>query len=193
MPLHRIRSTWNGTTGLPGISTFYSSAPPSDLELLAIQNFWGDIAAFIPDAVTIQVEPFGDILDTATGQLTGSWDVGITVPLVNCTGLGGYAANAGLCLGWNTEAVVDGRRLKGRTFLVPAAPVCFSGGGTPSSETSQIRTAAEEMATVFAGRLQVWHRPRPGLGGAPGSGGSVGTIIGAYISSRTSQLKSRRD
>lgn len=187
MPLFRIRSVWSGATGLPGISTFYTSSIPTALEMTAIHDFWGAIAAFLPDVVDIQVQTTGDVLDSATGVLTGGWDVSVSVPMVHGTGLGAYAANAGIVIGWTTGTVVKGRRLKGRTFLVPGAPSCFTSSGTPSTETVQIKTAAETMAQAFTGSLCVWHRPKSG------SGGSSAAVEGVYIGSSTAQLKSRRD
>lgn len=193
MSINRVRSVWFGATGLPGISTFYLTSAPSSADLTHMVAFWTAIGAFLPDAVDIQVDQQGDVIDEATGGLTGAWTVATTPAVAHGTGLGAYAANAGVCLNWITGAVVHGRRLKGRTFIVPASPACFTSAGTPATVTNQIATAAAQLITDLGGSMVVWSRPQ--AAGAAGGArlGSTAAATGAQMSSKTAQLKSRRD
>lgn len=71
-------------------------------------------------------------LDTSTGVLTEV--IPVTPPAsVSSTGTGAYAAPAGARWDWGTPAIVAGRRLKGRTFLVPIAGAHYDSVGTLTS------------------------------------------------------------
>ncbi len=57
-----------------------------------------------------------------------------------------YAAAAGACINWRTNTVHRGRRIKGRTFLVPLRGAAFEDNGTLSNATiTSLTTAATAL------------------------------------------------
>ena len=104
------------------------------------------------------------------------------------TGAVGAAAGVGACVSWLTGGIVGGRRLRGRTFLVPLHNSTYDTDGT---FTSGVLTALTAFQTAMraAGPLAVWHRPTtPG-----GTDGTSYGVIGARVRDRVAFLSSRRD
>lgn len=195
MTMSRIRATWTGFPGAPGVSTFYSLNPAADLPL--IHGFFAALIGSLPADVTIQVEGSGDVIDETTGNLTGGWSD--TAPAaVQGTSTLAYAAPAGFVVIWETGVVMDQSRLRGKTYIVPAAAEVFAADGSLSADNlPYLRGAAEDLAA--ANDLVVWHRPRAARA-ADGSrpavtarAGGYSSISGATIHDIAAILTSRRD
>ena len=182
--LRRIEVIWSGTTGLPGVSVFHSLDSVSGA-LAAIRAFYNSVKAYAPTGVTWTFPGTGDVVDSATGILTGGWtdtDPGS----VAATGAGYHAAGVGTFIRWGTGAIVNGRRVKGRTFWAPM--------GSESFETNGTITAASRTAFITAGNtlwgtgtLNVWHRPPAGTH----SGGSAHVVTSCDVPDQVTRLRSR--
>lgn len=182
--IKRVRVLWGGLPGMPGYSLLYglSSADPTG----ALSTFFGAIKAAFPPGLQWSIPPSGDTLDDATGALTGSWS-GTGASVVTSTGTGIYAAGAGAWVTWGTAGIVNGRRLKARTFLCPLKGTAFDLNGTiDNTILTTLQTAASTLAS--AGVLVAWHRPSPT---AP-SGGSSSLITTATVPDQATSLRSRR-
>lgn len=182
--LRRLRVTWDGLGGLPGLSTFYYGvASPNVSDCVA---FFTAIKALVPTALSWTIPSSGDEIDDATGQLTGSWlgSGGGTV-----TGTGGntpYAAGVGARVVWNTTTIVNGRRLKGATFLAPLLAAKFDASGTiDNAALTTLQTAASAFAASGVAK-EIWHRPVGGVGG------TSAPINDALVPDRVTSLRSRR-
>lgn len=175
---------WSGFPGGPGYSIFYATANAGMAANL--RAFFDNIKAYIPSSVTIDPPESGDVIDEATGTLQGTWVGGA---LSNVVGASNdvYAGGVGASITWETSGVVNGRRVRGRTFLVPLASNAYQLDGSlaPLAYTA-LQGAANSLLTAAAGDLLVWHRP---IGGA---GGSVHPITGFRLADRVSVLRSRR-
>jgi len=87
---------------------------------------------------------------------------------------------------WNTDSIVGGRRLKGRTFLLPIESVNYDSAGTlVTACLNNFQTAANTLEAV--GKLLIWHRPQQG-----GSDGVVGPVTSATVPDRVAWLRTRR-
>lgn len=195
MAMNRIRAVWSGFIGGPGVSTFYSTDVTNDLP--RIYAFFNALVSMLPLAVSIQVENAGDIIDETTGRLIGSWIGSVQPPVQGTTG-GAYSAPTGLVVNWETGVVQDGSRLRGKTFIVPAAGTAFADNGTLNdSARENLRVPAAALAA--AGSLVVWHRPRaarPADGSRPAvtaRAGGYASLSGATVADRAAVLRSRRD
>lgn len=195
MPISRIRAAWSGFIGAPGVSTFYSLNPATDLPLL--HGFFEGLAGTLPDNVTITLEGSGDILDETTGNLTGGWTEDAPAP-VSGTVPGVYAAPAGYVIIWETGVVMDAHRLRGKTYIVPAAQSVFQNDGSLYPDAL---LAIRGVAGSLAGdnQLVVWHRPRSARS-ADGSrpavsarAGGYASVSGATVHDFAAVLTSRRD
>lgn len=114
--IERVRVAFTGFPGGPGVSTFYASNAGAMTG--ALWNMYDNLKTRMPANVAIQVETAGDTIDADTGALTGSWSI---APLVQLFGTqpGAYSAPSGAALTWLTNTVLNGSRVRGRTFVVP--------------------------------------------------------------------------
>jgi hypothetical protein len=134
-------------------------------------------------------DTFVDTIDPVTGVITGSDDYAGFV-IAGTQGTGYMPPANQVCVTWITAAIVNGRRVRGRTFLGPLSSGQMDSTGTP---TGPALTHAAAFATAWtdAGLTDtstcVWHRP------VGGTGGSDHTILTGSVRDKFAVLRSRRD
>src|SRR4029450_2169984 len=192
--MNKIVAVWSGWAGGPGFSNFYwtgdATAAQMSAQAGAVRTFFSAITLCLPTPVSININSTSQVIDPITGDMSA--EVPFTPTPASVAGAGGstFAAPVGACVIWRTGAVVAGRALKGKTFLVPLASSAFDSDGTLlGSRLAEIRAAATDLAN-FSGAgasvLGVWHRPAAG-----GGGGSVADVTVATVSDRAAILRSR--
>lgn len=192
----KVTLIWNGTPGLPGYSNFYFLAGVENQaaanEVVGRVNTWASKQRpRIPTAVSMQVESNVQIVDAETGQLTGQFTA-TGAGGHGGTGTGPFAAPTGACIIWRTTTAVNGRFLKGKTFMVPLVGGCFEGNGTLMGEhitgitTDSTVMALRESVVGAVADLAVWHRP------INGAGGSAFPVKSVSVADRAAVLTSRR-
>jgi hypothetical protein len=189
--------TWAGFSGAPGYTNMHFLDPDPISEsgvnqtALRLHNFWDALEVYLPGPVTITLPSVLEEIDTGTGELIGE------IPFVPGTVIDGsgssvFASSTGACINWNTVGIVNGRRLRGRTFLVPLHGSAFDISGTLVDTTrTAIVAAGNALADASVGLgidLAVWHRPSPG-----GSDGIAAGVTGCTVNDRGAVLRSRRD
>lgn len=194
----RVRAVSQGWTGGPGLSTFYfgqnSSTDVDDATMAddvseRVHAVFASHTAIWPTNWTVQVSNEVDILSPATGNLVATF---------TATGLGlvtGTSSNpmgpaaAGVCINQNTPDFIDGRRVRGRTFLVPVIRAGDSDGTPDSGVVNSAIDFGQDLITPIeeGPSWVVWHRPK---GATPGS---YHHITGVTVKDRFSVLRSRRD
>jgi hypothetical protein len=183
--ISRVRVNWTGFVGGPGVSTFYFLDTSTVMEPLHI--FLTHMATKIPPDVTMRIADSGDKVNEVTGAISGTWTEDLTDPIVG-TGDPRYAAPLGFIVVWSTDDVGAHRRIRGKTFFVPASGELFSYTGDVGND---MRVTLEGFAQVFAAdvvdNLMVWHRPRGGAGGL------AHAVTRASIPTEACILTSRRD
>lgn len=141
----------------------------------------------VPGGVSIVVPTTGDVIDAATGDLTGVWSAPGDGGTVAGTTTAFAAAGVGACVTWETEGIVNSRRVRGRTFWVPMPAGYYEADGTI------MQTALDELnefgASLVASGLTVWHRPTT----SGGSDGSSHDATSYRVRDRVAFLSSRRD
>jgi hypothetical protein len=142
-------------------------------------------ASFLPSTVRLAFPTFADQLDEGTGQLTGVFTCG-TQGGISGTGAGIYSALSGAVVNWQTDTFINGRRLVGRTFIVPATGIDTDGSLSSAFQSALISAAANMLATL-GGNSRVWHRPKPG------SPGSAAPWTHISVPDKCVALRSRRD
>lgn len=176
MTMIRIRAAWQNWPGAPGVSTFYQDPAVAQADAATVRTFFNALAALLPSGLTVTVPASGDLIEENTGQLSGSWSVTPAPTVVTGTGAGVYAGNAGGVCHWLTSTVVRGRRVRGRTFVVPLIGSAFAADGSLSSSTvTTMAGAASALLAATPNHFVVWNRPRPGIPGtkAPATSSSV--------------------
>lgn len=168
-----------------GVSTFYWD--DADVGFVAsIDAFWAHIRNLIPTGITLTTASSGDLVDVASGVITGTWQDGIP-SVVTGNGSGNFAGGVGARVRWDTTGIRNGRRIRGSTFICPLVSSCFDSDGTISAPTlSVLQTGVNNLATNAAGNLRVWSRPRAG------SGGQQSGVLSGFVPDTVSWLRSRR-
>lgn len=195
--LHRIRVTVAGFDGGPGVATFY--CVDSTTFLAPLRAFIAFMSGYYPPTVTYTFPVTGDIIDTFTGQIVEAWNAPPQAAVVG-TGVGKYAAPVGYSVRWSTSAFLSGRRLRGRTFFVPAVGDAFdTNGSLVDSAVAAIQTSATNLIGSTGGNFAIWQRPRlarAATGTLPAQAartGGFGTVSGATVADKAAVLRSRRD
>lgn len=198
-----IRTNWSGTTGGPGLTQIAmnvigteQSWQVTDTEPAVEQMrlFWNAIRTFLPDELTLTVSPVVDFYDDRNGQLVGSDSVAVPPAPIIGGATGSYAGGAGFKINWNTNQIANGRRVRGHTYVVPAAATVFTNTGSVSGATiTAVNTAAAAMISNLANvgiELRVWSRPR--VLPTPREGTSTPVVSGA-CAPKSAILRGRRD
>ena len=183
MALNRVKVQWTGWPGAPGVSTFYVSTTITDLAPL--RTFFAALSAsYLPSGLTLAFPSTGDVIDEATGLITGAWSGPAAADVVGGAA-GSYPGNAGAVVSWRTTLLVAGRRVRGRTFLVPLANAAYQSDGSLSTAfLTTANGAAATLISTWAGGLKVWSRPRPTIAGAQATV-LTGTVPDLAVSLRT--------
>lgn len=194
---------WSGFSGGPGYSAFYFSIDGGfwDGGLLGdeaedaasdaagrVSDAFIEILDNLPEDVSLTIENECLIINSDTGEIMGAVDIP-TPNMASTRGTGGYSGPSGAVVNWRTNDYRNGRRIRGRTFLVPLSGSSYESDGTLSpSALSNLRAFGEDMIGGGSGpQLGVWSRP------VGGSGGVFASVVGSSVPDLAAVLRSRRD
>lgn len=157
--IRRIRTVFSGVAGSPWYNNMYFTRVigTEDAAITAVADFWNDFDPYVAAEVDWEVLPQIDLLDDATGMLTGV-DVG--------TGVSGSGASANpflpyatqLCINTNTNSFHGGRQLRGKVF-VPGLTTNANDEGNPATALlTAANTAIGDLiaTTSSTGPLRVY-------------------------------------
>lgn len=193
MPITRVRAQWSGFNGAPGYSQFHfqssTGEPDAAGDRALVHQFFAAVDNWLASPVRISVDSTVEILDSATGQLIDYADDDTELPQLTGGSSGAYSAASGAVVNWLTNTVVGGRRLRGRTFLVPASPAAYQSDGTldPTALTALNNGASILSGAGFSSGFGILSRP------AGGGQISFGEVTGHRIPDMAAVLRSRRD
>jgi len=193
----RITAVWSGFSGAPGYSKF-SFIPLADDTArnaagAAVRAFLAAVATYIPSGTTIQIQPTVDDLDIISGELMSSATM-TTVPstVTSSAGVTAYAAGSGFVVTWGATGVFNGRRIRGRTFIVPAVN-CFESDGTlVSTVISAVQSAGNTLIGATGADLAVWNRSWTKTKPTTPVSGILSSTTSCTVRDAASQLRSRR-
>lgn len=187
MPFYEITTSWNIPSGIPTKTYMYFN---TENTLNQVRNllgvFWSAVDGSLSNQIFWSVDPTGKILNEQSGALLGEWSDSPAV-----AGQGGgtqqpVADATQINLVWNTGAVVNGRFLRGRSYIPGLATGALSNGNLTEANRAAITTAGQALADSVAG-LCVWHRPKNGFGGS-----TLG-VTSAVCRSELAVLRHRRN
>lgn len=168
----KVKMNWSGFQGAPGLSAFYFREFASADDQLAfaqdavtkVQAFQAQIATIVPSGVTLQVANDVEMINDTNGQLVDVTTVDGGAGVSNNGHVGqSYAAAAGAVINWRTGSVHRGRRVRGRTFLVPIAGTEFEANGTLGGNAiAKLTAGATALLAAGAGSpdFGIWARPQ---------------------------------
>lgn len=183
----RLRVEWSGT-GIQGtgLSTFYFN-PSNTGAATAVKAFFTALNPVLwPAGLTITVPPGGDIIDDATGVLSGAWTDAGTGGTITGTGSGTYSLGVGMRVKWGTNGIFRGRRVQGSTFIVPIMGAIFDSNGTIANATVTSSSAAAQTLATSAPQFKVWSRPGPTWSGTSNN------MTSGTVPDKVSWLRTRR-
>lgn len=196
MSIQRVRCLWQNWPGSPGYTNFYTSVSLSNVAPFA--TFFDAIKTLVPSALTITVPNSGDIINEATGQIQNVW-TGTGGATITGTGSGAYAGPTGAVAEWLTTGIVAGRRVQGKTYLVPLAGLATDASGSISTTAlGTLTTAAAGLQTALGNQFVVWSRPfepdanRVPPDTRPARAGSSWPVIGSRVPDLSAVMRSRR-
>lgn len=196
----RVKSKWTGFNGAPGYTNFYfrdfsvSNEPTqaqADAAVARTATFWNNVKSRFPTVVTISIQGDVEVVEETTGEMQGVF--GVTPPPAHVGGATSsvYSGPTGMVINWRTAGVRNGRRVRGRTFLVPVATENFATDGTiDATKLASVQSTANDLASqTGTPDLGVWARPT-----APGAtDGQWYPVTSATVPDLAAVLRSRRD
>lgn len=170
----------------PSVTTFYGDDQNVQDLVVGAAGFFAELTGEIPAGTTVTIPSGGDLIDEATGQLTGVWGTSGSTQHTG-TAQGGFAAGVGARVVWETGAIRNGRRVRGSTFVVPIWSSAYDNGGTLQSTTiASLEDAIGAMLAQVPTQMRIWSRP------TNGSGGAALAVVGGSAPDKVSWLRSRR-
>lgn len=201
--LMRVKARWSGFSGAPGYTVLHFrdfgagdggggsvSLASATAAAGRVRQFFDSIKAMLPASVDINVESEVDVLEDTTGELVNSLNVP-TVAQVDGLSTGPYSAASGAVVNWRTGGIRNGRRIRGRSFIVPIVGSYFTtSGALAGSAAGDIQTAAAALAnSTSSPDLMVYARPTS----KGASDGTAAVVTGTNVPSFAAVLRSRRD
>jgi hypothetical protein len=192
--LNRVRVNWTNFPGAPGVSTFYLD--PTTTNMAHLKTFFNSIKDVFPNGLTTEVPNSGDVIDSATNHIVGGWIGSGGGTQTSIAGANAYSGTSGGLVRWQTNAILNGRRLAGRTYLVPLERAQYDlNGSLAASFITLVGTAAATLIAAYAGSLVMYGPPRNAgtLGPTdPGKAAITGPVISAVIPDLAAVMRSRR-
>jgi hypothetical protein len=184
--LNRIRVVWTGIPTGTGVSTFYSPGAQVP-NLNALRLGLDNLKPVLAPGITLTIQNQGDTIDDASGELVGTWATTAPAAVVS-TGAGAYAAPTGGCVNWQTNGIHNGRRLRGRTFVVPLTAASYgTNGQLIAGAITALQGLINGVLTATSPPFVIWGRP------VAGAGGTSSAITGGTVPTKAVVLTSRRD
>jgi hypothetical protein len=151
----------------------------------------GAIKNMLPDPVRLRVVNELELIEPLTGNLLGVFGTAATtdkVPVADPNA--GWAAAVGAVISWSTAGIRNGRRVRGRNFVVPLNSAQFDKDGTlTTSAVNSLNTAATALRTGSAGApLAIYARPT----GPGAEDGAVHVVTSHRVPDMGAILTSRR-
>lgn len=185
----QYRAIWSVLGGGTGYSVFHASNPTDAVDAQefadGVRAFFNAILDRLPNDVSITFD--SEVVQLADdGTLVAVFPV--TAPaIVVGSGTGNYSRAAGGRIDWATGAIAGGRRITGRTYIVPIVAAEFDASGLLTSACiADLQAAADALISGLLANgvvLSVWSRKNA----------STHPVVTASIPAKGAILRSRRD
>lgn len=192
MSIYQVKYQWTGPSSpLYTYHYFDAAGGTAQQAATATVNFWTSMMANINSAYAIVLDTEVRTLNEANGDLQAI----TSVTSASVTGGSGGVLLDLLqgMLTWRTATVMDGRLLRGRTFIPGIEEGRNAAGGLPEAS---FKTAIDGYAFTLINDtnsvLVVWHRPREDHPTLPDRDGDFAAVTAGALDTNWSYLKSRR-
>lgn len=169
-----------------------------------MSTFFGSLQPYMPTQVSVTFRSLAEIFDESLApqggyaELVGSVAATTTPSSVTGTGTGVWSAASGAWINWGTAAIVNGRAVYGRTFLVPLAntPVFQTDGTLSDTFRTAMQSAGTSFNTGSPTHVIFWNRGGPSNPPKPSDKphkSGINASISATVPDKAGVLRSRRD
>lgn len=188
--MYRVRTSLTGVQGSPWLSTMYFDVAGGTAQDAAdaVGVFWTAMDNSMVSAVQWATEAEVAQVNASNGNLVM---VHATTP---ASGTGASATEVlpiatQALIRWRTGSIVNGREVRGRTFIPGLVEANNDSGSPTSTLVTNYSAAAAALIADANSTLVVWHRPTtPG-----GSDGSKHDVVTGSMWTEFAVLRSRRD
>lgn len=180
--MKRVRTIFSGVQGAPYYSNLYfGDGSLANACVTAVSTFFADMDGVISDQLAWTVQGTVVTMDPVTGDITSSEDV---------TGQNGFGADTGeimpfatqALVRWHTGEYINGRELRGRTFIPAMTIVSDDQGVLLSTNLTTIQNAADGLIASGQNML-MWSKTH----------GETRVVTSADVWNQFAILRSRRD
>ena len=149
----------------------------------AVHDFWNGIKSYLSSGVSVKVDGIVDVVNDATGQITGIIDTGETLVVGGSDEGDVLPAQTQLIVGLRTGVYVGGREIRGRIFIPGFTEANSSAGHPAPAMVATVATQAQDFFTpTLLAKPIVFTRTRHDQ--AP--------VSATYVSPTWAVLRSRR-
>jgi hypothetical protein len=196
--VYRVTAIWSGFQGAPGYSKFsfqdLTTAAAQNAAGAQIRTFFDTLKVYMKTTWSVTVQPTIQEYDMATGDIIGEASMS-SVPVAVSGGAAGgsWPGGSGYCVSWKSNLFFNGRKVQGRTFMVPAVD-CFEGDGTLSAgAVSAIQGAGAALIAAPGAEFCLWAKTFTDTTPRVQNGGAVVPVTACVVKDAASQLRSRRN
>jgi len=199
MALYRSKVRWT----IPGAGTAFSvlhwlgaetqldGQLEADDVVAKTDAFLVPLVAVLPNVVKVQALSEVEEINPGTGDLIGFWTGPTkTERAGTAAATAGWAAAAGAVISWTTASVRNGRRVRGRTFVVPLSNECWDVDGTikpvPMNSLNNAALALRTGSDVT--QFAIFARPTA----VGASDGMASPVLAHRVPDMSAILRSRR-
>lgn len=201
----KVATAWAGTSGGPGITQLYVAntalgnltAGEAQTAVNAVRAFWDPVKAYLPDEVTLTVQPTVDQYRDTDGELVNSVTAATPPASVIGTSATAFMMAAGMKANLQTSTIRNGRRVRGAIYIVPATTAAMTTSGMVAAAARlAVNNAGATLISTLATanmNLVVWSRPLKDAGGTVVRNGAWTSVQTIETNEKAAVLRGRRD
>lgn len=158
--MNEIITEWTGPqgSGLLTIMYFEGGALEVAPQRAAVATFLSGVDNYLSNSYSWSVRTEGRVVNASDGALTGVWVNGAALIGTGSLNDPPVPDAAQVLVRWPTAAVVNGRRVQGRTFLPGLSRLAVVAGNLGADVAASIAARGEDLVDEGVG-FGVWHRP----------------------------------
>lgn len=197
--VHRVSAIWQGFQGAPGYTKFsfmgLSDAASLNQAGAAIRQFFEAMKTQLPNGASVTVQSAIPVHEMSNGQLLREDTMTSPPQAVVGTAIAGtlYSGGVGVYVTWNTSAVFEGHKVRGRSYIVPLVLTGAADGTLGTGTITLVQNAADALIASQGGKFAVWSRLMTKDDHPVQIGGGLSTVTSAVVRDKTGILRSRRD
>lgn len=156
---------WTTSSGAGKVSVFmFDLAAAVGAQRLALNTFLSAVDGSLDNSITWSIRQTGRELSDTTGGLTGAWSTGLVYSGVGNNATESVADATQVLFQWQTGVIVNGRFVRGRTFIPGLTNSLLQNGNLVASQAAAFAALGQTFVNDAA-NFGVWHRPSStGLG-----------------------------